>query len=130
MCIGKWHVLNRNLSKLHVKVDSKYLSLGSSQPFQFRLYAYQEALSGIIQLEEDPEHVVRGMLQWMYCPGTFVHEHLMDVHKQCQHEESIGHDPDSANCQLGFFGLFIGLHELADKYDVPGLADYACIFLD
>ena len=128
--IEKLHVLNRDLLKLRVKVDSKYSSLGASQPFHFRSHTSQEALSGIIELEEDPEHVVQGMLRWMYCPGRLPSEHLMDVYKQCRHAESVRHDPDSPKCQLGFFGLFIGLHELADKYDVPGLTQYARIFLD
>ena len=66
----------------------------------------------------------------MYCPGDFVHEHLMDVFKQCQHDESVEHDPDSPKCQLGFYGFYIGLYELADKYDVHKLARYAWSFLD
>ena len=84
----------------------------------------------MIELEEDLDHVVQGMLQFMYCPGDIVHEHLMGVYKQCLHDESVGHDPDNPKCQLGFYGFYIGLHELADKYDVPQLAKYAWGFLD
>lgn len=66
----------------------------------------------------------------MYCRGWFVYGHLNDVFKQCQHDDSVRHDPDSPKCQLGFFGFFIGLHQLADKYNLPGLEQYAYIHLD
>ena len=66
----------------------------------------------------------------MTSPGDVVHENLTGVYKQCLHDESVGHDPDNPKCQLGFYGFYIGLHELADKYAVPQLAKYAYGFLD
>ena len=98
------------------------LPLRSSRLNEFLLEASREATTSVITLEEDSKHAVEAMLEYMY-GLEYPSEHLNNAFSSgfCMHVEATNHSPDDEGWGLWLLELFVELHELGDRYNLPGL---------
>lgn len=88
----------------------------------------QEGATGIIDLKEEKERPVKGMIEYLYTTN-FTVEDLEKIKDPCLHEcnhEDYLHSFDNDTCFLAPYAFIVDVYTLGDKYDIPGLRAKAC----
>ena len=71
------------------------------------------------------------MIEYLYT-AKYVCPHLEIIMSQlgyCDHPDLVC-SFNLSNCSLKPFGIAIALHTLGDKYDIPGLRNHSCAYLE
>ena len=102
-----------------------------SPPYREGSNIFQEGDTGLVDLQEDTEELVRSMIGYLYTMN-FAVDHLDNIKDErshnCTHKRGF-HSYNNDTCFLAPYAFIVDMYTLGDKYDIPGLRAKACAHL-